>query len=153
MGIANTEDPTGGHVPKKTFTEQERAAIQERAREAQAEERRGPRADIEDEVLAKIAEMKDPDRAMAKRLHAIIKTNVPELAPKLWYGMPAYAKNGKIICFFQAAAKFKTRYAELGFNDPAKLDDGAMWPVAYALTKLSPVEEARIVALVNKAVG
>ena len=138
-------------MPKKTFTEQERAAIQERAREAQAEERRGPRADIEDEVLAKIADMKDSDRAMAKRLHAVIKTNVPELAPKLWYGMPAYAKNGKIICFFQAAAKFKTRYAELGFNDPANLDDGAMWPTSYAVTRLTAAVEKNIATLVKKA--
>ena len=119
---------------KKTvdaFTEEERAAIKARVREAKAT---ADKADGESEQLAKIAEMREPDRAMAKRLHALIKASTPSLTPKLWYGMPAYAKDGKIICFFQPAQKFKTRYATLGFNDPAHLDEGSMWPTAFALT-------------------
>ena len=136
------------------FTDEERDAIKERAKEQKAATRRGPRADKADEegaLLAKIAEMQKPDRAMAKRLHEVVKASAPALAPKLWYGMPAYAKDGKIVCFFQPAAKFKTRYATIGFNDPAKLDEGAMWPVAFALTKLTAAEEAKIGALVKKA--
>jgi uncharacterized protein YdhG (YjbR/CyaY superfamily) len=132
--------------------------MQERARELKAEARGGPRAkkgaaDGESEVLAKIAEMAEPDRAMAERLHAIIKAAAPDLSPRLWYGMPAYARDGNVVCFFQDAAKFKARYATLGFSDKAKLDDGAMWPNSYALTKLTPTDEARIGALVKKAVS
>jgi uncharacterized protein YdhG (YjbR/CyaY superfamily) len=139
---------------EKVFTDEERDAIQQRAKEVKAEARRGPRAgkaDEESEVIAKIAEMTGADRAMAERLHAIIKASAPALSPKLWYGMPAYAKDGKNVCFFQPAKKFKTRYATFGFNDPAKLDEGTMWPVAFALTKLTAADEARIGALVKKA--
>src|SRR5258706_7760637 len=134
----------------KGFTAEERAAMKERARELKAE-RLG--AEGESEVLAAIAKMKEPDRAMAKRLHAIIKTSAPSLAPKTWYGMPAYAKDGKVVCFFRDAGKFKERYAMFGFNDSAKLDDGSMWPVAFALTKLTAADEAKIRVLVKKAVG
>jgi uncharacterized protein YdhG (YjbR/CyaY superfamily) len=138
------------------FTDEERAAMRERARELKAETGRGPRAgkaDGETEVLAKIAEMPEPDRVMAERLHAIIKASAPALAPKTWYGMPAYARDGKVVCFFQSAAKFKSRYATFGFNDTANLDEGAMWPTAFALTELTAADEARISALVNKAVS
>ncbi|OFW52589.1 MAG: hypothetical protein A2146_08435, partial [Actinobacteria bacterium RBG_16_67_10] len=140
----------------KGFTDEERAAMRERAQELKAAARRGPRsgkADGESDVLAKIAEMSQPDRAMAKRLHAIIKASAPALSPKTWYGMPAYAKDGNVVCFFQAAQKFKTRYATFGFTDKANLDEGAMWPTSFALKKLSAAEEARIGALVKKAVG
>jgi uncharacterized protein YdhG (YjbR/CyaY superfamily) len=130
------------------FTEAERAAMRERARELKAA---AGRADGESDVLAKIADMAGPDRTMAKRLHAVIKASAPGLAPKTWYGMPAYAKDGNIVCFFQPAQKFKTRYATFGFNDKARLDEGTMWPVAYALTKLTAADEARIGALVKKA--
>src|SRR3954471_13636395 len=139
----------------QTFTDEERAAMKERAREVKASARRGSRADkaAEDEaaVVAKIAEMEDGDRAMAERIHAVVKASAPGLAPKLWYGMPAYAKDGKVVCFFQDAQKFKTRYATLGFNDAANLDDGALWPVAFALKELTNAEEAKISALVKKA--
>jgi uncharacterized protein YdhG (YjbR/CyaY superfamily) len=141
---------------KKTngFTDEERAAMRERAKELKAEARaKKDKADGESDVLAKIAEMPKADRAMAKRLHAIIKKNAPDLAPRTWYGMPAYAKDGKVVCFFQSGEKFKTRYATLGFSDKANLDDGAMWPTAFALKKLTAAEEARIVALVKKAVS
>lgn len=137
------------------FTDEERAAMKERAQELKAA-RRGPRAakaDGESAVLAKIAEMPEPDRAIGERLHAIIKANAPDLSPKLWYGMPAYAKDGKVVCFFQSAQKFKTRYATFGFSDEANLDEGAMWPTAFALTELTAVEEAKIAALVKKAVS
>jgi uncharacterized protein YdhG (YjbR/CyaY superfamily) len=140
----------------KGFTNEERAAMKERAQELKAETRRGPRAgkaDGESDLLAKIAEMPEPDRAMAKRLHAIIKANAPALAPKTWYGMPAYAKDGKVVCFFQSAQKFNSRYATFGFSDTANLDDGAMWPTSFALTELTATEEARIVALVKRAVS
>jgi len=140
----------------KGFTDEERAAMRERAQELKAEARRGPRsdkADGESAVLAKIAEMQGPDRAMATRLHAIIKANAPALSPKTWYGMPAYAKDGKVVCFFQSAGKFKSRYATLGFSDDANLDDGDMWPTAFALKELTAAEEARIGALVKKAVS
>jgi uncharacterized protein YdhG (YjbR/CyaY superfamily) len=140
----------------KGFTDEERAAMKERARELKAEARRGPRADKPDgesAVLAKIAEMKGPDRAMAKRLHAIVKDSAPALSPKTWYGMPAYAKDGKVVCFFQSAQKFKSRYATFGFSDEANLDEGAMWPTAFALKELTATEEARISALVKKAVS
>ena len=140
----------------KVFTDEERLAISERAKEVKAAARPGPRAgkaDEESAVLAKIAEMPAPDRAMAKRLHAVIKASAPVLSPKTWYGMPAYAKDGKVVCFFQSAQKFKTRYATLGFSDEANLDEGAMWPTAFALKKLTAAEEARIGALVKKAVS
>jgi uncharacterized protein YdhG (YjbR/CyaY superfamily) len=138
------------------FTAEERAAMRERAREVRAAARRGPRAseaDGESDVLAKIAEMQEPDRAMAERLHALIKATAPALSPRTWYGMPAYAKDGKVVCFFRDAKKFKERYATFGFNEKANLDDGAMWPVAFALTELTPEVESRIGALVKKAVS
>jgi uncharacterized protein YdhG (YjbR/CyaY superfamily) len=136
------------------FTEAERAAMKERARELKAEARANKnRADGEQDVLAKIAEMREPDRTMAERLHAIVKASAPALLPRTWYGMPAYAMDGKIVCFFQSAQKFQTRYATLGFNDTANLDDGAMWPTAFALKAWTTAEEARIGALVKKAVG
>ncbi|MFL5920742.1 MAG: iron chaperone [Gaiellaceae bacterium] len=140
----------------KGFTEEERAAMKERAQELKAEARRGPRtgkADGERDVLAKIAEMPEPDRAIAERVHAIVKASAPALSPRTWYGMPAYAKDGKVVCFFQSAHKFKSRYATFGFNDAANLDDGAMWPTSFALKKLTPKEEARIGGLVKKAVS
>jgi uncharacterized protein YdhG (YjbR/CyaY superfamily) len=138
------------------FTDEERGAMKERAQELKAAARRGPRGkktDEESAVLAKIAEMPESDRAMAERLHAIIKASAPALSPKLWYGMPAYAKDGKVVCFFQSAQKFKSRYATFGFNDTANLDEGAMWPTAFALTELTAADEARIGALVKKAVS
>ncbi len=138
------------------FTDEEKAAMQDRVEEMKVPARRGSgadKADGESEVLAKIAEMKDQDRAMGKRLHAVITASAPALSPRLWYGMPAYAKNGKVVCFFQSAQKFKTRYATLGFSDAANLDEGTIWPNAYALTKLTPAVEARISALVKKAVS
>jgi uncharacterized protein YdhG (YjbR/CyaY superfamily) len=137
------------------FTDEEKGAMKERAQELKAEARRGPRAkkaDGESDVLAKIAEMPKPDRAMAKRLHAIIKASAPALSPKTWYGMPAYAKDGKVVCFFQSADKFNSRYATFGFNDTANLDKGAMWPTSFALKELTPAEEKKIGALVKKAV-
>jgi uncharacterized protein YdhG (YjbR/CyaY superfamily) len=137
------------------FTEDERAAMKERARELKAQSGRGARgskADGEADVLAKIAEMPDADRALAERLHAIVKASAPELSPRTWYGMPAYARDGKVVCFFQSAQKFKARYATLGFSDQARLDDGTMWPTAFALTELTPDDEARIAALVTRAV-
>jgi uncharacterized protein YdhG (YjbR/CyaY superfamily) len=130
------------------FTPEERAAMKERAKEAKSA---ATAAEADREVLAKIAEMTPPERAMAERLYAIIAENAPELSPKTWYGMPAWAKDGKIVCFFQSAEKFKTRYATFGFNEDARLDDGDMWPVAYALTKLTAGDEAKITALVKKA--
>ncbi len=140
----------------KGFTDEEQAAMKERAQELKAEARRGPRpdkADGESAVLAKIAEMKGPDHAMAKRLHAIVKDSAPALSPKTWYGMPAYAKDGKVVCFFQSAQKFKSRYATFGFSDEANLDEGAMWPISFALKELTAAEEAKIGALVKKAVS
>jgi uncharacterized protein YdhG (YjbR/CyaY superfamily) len=134
----------------KGFTDEERAAMKERARELKAE---AEKADGESAVLAKIAEMTEPDRTLAERLHAIIKAGAPDLSPKTWYGMPAYARDGKIVCFFQAAQKFNARYATLGFNDTANLDEGAMWPTSFALKELTAAEEARIVSLVKKAVS
>src|SRR5262245_9178266 len=136
------------------FTDAERAAMKERAQELEAAARRGPRAakaDGERDVLAKIAEMSEPDRAMAERLHAIVKASAPSLSPKTWYGMPAYAKDGKVVCFFQGAQKVNSRYATLGFNDAAKLDQGAMWPTSFALKELTAAEEAKIRTLVKKA--
>jgi uncharacterized protein YdhG (YjbR/CyaY superfamily) len=140
----------------KVFTAEEKAAMQDRAKEQKAAARRGAKgeqADPEQEVLAKIAELPASDRAMAERIHAIVKASAPELTPRLWYGMPAYARDGKVVCHFQAAQKFKTRYATLGFSDEAKLDDGTMWPNAFALSKLTAADEARIGALVKKAAG
>jgi hypothetical protein len=132
----------------KGFTSEERAAIK-----ARVQEQKPGKADGESDVLAKIAEMPEPDRTIAKRLHAIIKTGAPALSPTTWYGMPAYAKDGKVVCHFQTAQKFKTRYATLGFSDKANLDEGAVWPVAFALKALTAADEARIAALVKKAVS
>jgi uncharacterized protein YdhG (YjbR/CyaY superfamily) len=141
----------------KGFTDEEPAAMRERGQELKAAARRGPRAgkaDGESAVLAKIAEMPEPDRVMAERLHAIIKASAPALSPRTWYGMPAYAKDGNVVCFFQSAQKFKTRYATFGFSDKANLDEGTMWPTAFALTELTAAAaEARIGALVKKAVS
>jgi uncharacterized protein YdhG (YjbR/CyaY superfamily) len=136
------------------FTNEERAAMKERAKELKAEERANKsKAEGESDVLAKIAEMPEPERAMATRLHEIIKASAPVLAPRLWYGMPAYAKDGKVLCFFQSAQKFNTRYATLGFSDTANLDEGALWPTAFALTELTTAEAERIGALMKKAVS
>jgi uncharacterized protein YdhG (YjbR/CyaY superfamily) len=133
---------------KKRFTAEERAAMKERARELE----RGT-ADGEQEVLAKIAEMAEPDRAMAERIHEIVKAAAPALTPRTWYGMPAYARDGKVVCFFQSAQKFKARYATVGFSDKANLDEGSMWPTSYALKKLTAAEEKRIAALVKQAMS
>jgi len=136
------------------FTAEERAAMKDHARDLKAAARGGAKAtdaDVEGEVLAKIAEMQEKDRVMAERLHAVIKASVPDIAPRLWYGMPAYAKDGKTVCFFQPAQKFKTRYATLGFSDKANLDEGAMWPTSYALTELTAADEARIGTLIKRA--
>jgi uncharacterized protein YdhG (YjbR/CyaY superfamily) len=141
-----------GKAPR--FTAEEKAAMKERVREYMAEARGGAaKADGESEVLAKIAEMSEPDRTMAGRIHALVKAGAPALSARTWYGMPAYARNGKVICFFQSAQKFKSRYATFGFSDKAHLDDGAMWPTSFALKELTAAEEAKIEALVKKAVG
>ena len=134
----------------KSFSAEERAAMKERAKELKAE---AEKADGESALLAKIAEMKGNDRAMAKRLHAIVKATAPDLSPKTWYGMPAYARDGKVVCFFKSAEKFKSRYATLGFEEAANIDDGAMWPTSFALKDLTDAEEKKIVALVKKAVS
>ncbi|GAA2182534.1 DUF1801 domain-containing protein [Brooklawnia cerclae] len=146
---------TAADKPTEGFSEDERAAMKERAQELKAESRRGrgAKADLEKAVLDKIAELPEPDRVLAEKIHAIIKENAPTLSPKLWYGMPAYARDGKVVCFFQGASKFKVRYSTLGFNDPANLDEGTMWPTSFALTTLSAEDEARIAELVKKAVG
>jgi uncharacterized protein YdhG (YjbR/CyaY superfamily) len=152
----SAKSTTAVNKKSKGFTDEERAAMKERAQELKAEARRGSRADKADgesDVLAKIAEMPEPDRAMAKRLHAIIRAIAPALSPKTWYGMPAYAKDGKVVCFFQSAQKFNSRYATFGFSDTANLDEGAMWPTSFALKELTASEEARIGALVKKAVS
>jgi len=147
-------DSTTADKKSKGFTDEERAAMKERAQELKAEARASKgKAAGESDVLAKIAEMQEPDRAIAERLHTIIKESAPALAPKTWYGMPAYAKDGKVVCYFQSAQKFKTRYSTFGFSDAANLDEGALWPVAFALKKLTATEEAKIVALVKKAVS
>ncbi len=146
--MAKRKPALKGTKKSAKFTDQELGAMKDRVRELKA-----GKPDGESEVLAKIAEMREPDRVMAKRLHAIIKDIAPALSPRLWYGMPAYAKDGKVVCFFQDARKFKTRYATFGFSDVAKLDEGTMWPVAYAMTELSAADEARIRALVKKAVS
>ncbi|CAN5329595.1 DUF1801 domain-containing protein [soil metagenome] len=149
----STTSTSASKKSSQVFSDEERVAMKERVREQKAEASRGAnRADEEKAVLAKIAEMPESDRAMAKRVHAIVKASAPELSPKLWYGMPGYAKDGKVVCFFQNAGKFKARYATLGFNDDANLDEGSMWPTAFALTKLTAADEKRIGALVRKAV-
>jgi uncharacterized protein YdhG (YjbR/CyaY superfamily) len=155
-GQRPAKSTTAANKKSQGFTGEERAAMNERAQELKAEARRSFRADRADgerDVLAKIAEMPEPDRTMAKRLHAIIKASAPALSPKTWYGMPAYARNGKVVCFFQSAQKFKSRYATFGFSDEANLDEGAMWPTSFALEELTPAEEVRIGALVKKAVA
>jgi uncharacterized protein YdhG (YjbR/CyaY superfamily) len=147
---------TAAGTTSRGFTDEERAAMKDRAQELKAAARRGTRAakaDGESDVLAKIAEMPAADRAMAERLHAVITASAPDLSPRTWYGMPAYARDGKVVCFFRSAQKFKTRYATLGFSDQANLDDGTMWPTDFALTKLTADDEARIAALVKKAVS
>jgi len=150
----SAKSTTANNKKSKGFTDEERAAMKERAKEMKAEARaKKSKADGEHDVLAKIAEMPEPDRAMAERLHAIIKASAPALSPKTWYGMPAYAKDGKVVCFFQSAQKFNTRYATFGFSDTANLDEGDLWPVAFALKALTATEEARIVELVKKAVS
>jgi uncharacterized protein YdhG (YjbR/CyaY superfamily) len=160
--MSNAQKPdkstTAADKTSQGWTDEERAAMKERAKELKAETRRGPRAgkgkeDAESAVLEKIAEMPAPDRAMAERLHALIKASAPDLSPRTWYGMPAYAKDGKVVCFFTPASKFKERYATFGFNAAANLDDGAMWPTSFALEELTPDVEARIAALVKKAVS
>ena len=148
--MADTQKPTKG---AKVFSDEERSAMKERAREQKADAKRSSDADAEADVLAKIAEMHGPDRVLAERLHALIKATAPDLAPRTWYGQPAYAKDGKVVLFFQAAQKFKTRYATLGFSDEAYLDDGTMWPTSYALKELTAADEAKIGALVKKAVS
>jgi uncharacterized protein YdhG (YjbR/CyaY superfamily) len=158
--MRNTQQPAKS-APAKTkgsggFTAEERAAMKDHAEELKAAARRGARAtkaDGESDVLAKIAEMSEPDRGMAERLHALIKATAPDLSPRTWYGMPAYAKDGNVVCFFQPAEKFKARFGTLGFSDKANLDDGTMWPVYYALTELTAANEARIAALVKQAVS
>jgi len=145
--------PAAIDKPAEEWTDEERAAMKERSQELKAAKRRGKKVDEEDAVLAKIAEMPEPDRIIAERLHDLIKTSAPALSPKLWYGMPAYAKDGKVVCFFQSAQKFKSRYATFGFNDDANLDEGTMWPTSFALMELTAADEARIGALVKKAVS
>jgi uncharacterized protein YdhG (YjbR/CyaY superfamily) len=148
------ESTTAINKKSKGFTDEERAAMKERAQELKAEARANKdKAEGESAVLAAIAAMQEPDRAMAKRIHKIVTENAPDLWPKTWYGMPAYAKDGKVVCFFQSAEKFKARYATFGFNDTANLDEGALWPVAFALKELTATEEARISALIKKAVS
>jgi uncharacterized protein YdhG (YjbR/CyaY superfamily) len=153
-GTRKSARRTSAKAVSRGFTDEERAAMRERARELKAAARpRAGKADGEGEVLAKIAELPEPDRSLAERLHAIIKATAPALSPRTWYGMPAYARDDKVVCFFQSAQKFKTRYATLGFSDQAHLDEGDMWPTAFALKRLTAAEEARIAALVKKAVG
>jgi uncharacterized protein YdhG (YjbR/CyaY superfamily) len=154
MATQKTTKRTAARGESGGFTAEERAAMKERAREAKAEARRGAdRAAGEKDLLAKLAEMEGPDRAMGERIHEIVTASAPDLMPKTWYGMPAYAKDGKVVCFFQPAEKFKSRYATFGFNDDAHLDDGAMWPTAFALTELTADGEARISELVKRAVS
>ena len=156
--MKDTQKPASNTTGRASggFTDEEQAAMKEHAQELKTAARRGPRgakADGDSDVLAKIAEMTEPDRVLGERLHAVITASAPALTPTTWYGMPAYAKDGKIVCFFQPAQKFKTRYAMLGFSDRANLDDGAMWPTYFAVTELTAAAEARIGALVQKAVG
>jgi uncharacterized protein YdhG (YjbR/CyaY superfamily) len=152
----SAKSTTSSGKKSKGFTDEERAAMKERAQELKADQdlkAEARRADGEKALLAKIAEMPEPDRILAERIHAIVKESGPDLSPKTWYGMPAYAKDGKVVCYFQSADKFKSRYATLGFNDTANLDDGVMWPTSFALTELTATEEARIGALVRNAVS
>jgi uncharacterized protein YdhG (YjbR/CyaY superfamily) len=152
----STKSASATDKPSEEWTDEERAAMKERAQELKAAKRRGSRggkADGESDVLAKIADLPEPDRAMAERLHAIVKANAPDLSPRTWYGMPAYAKDGKVVCYFTPASKFKERYATLGFNAEANLDEGTMWPTSFALTELTAADEERIAALVKKAVS
>ncbi len=154
--MADKKTPSRGTVgpdAAKVWTDEEKAAMVEHAKEQKKAAKRGAVADGEGDVLAKIAEMPDADRAIAQRIHDIVKATAPGLAPRTYYGMPAYAKDGKVVCFFQPAAKFKARYSTLGFNDDARLDDGTMWATSWALTKLTPADEAKIEALVKKAVS
>ena len=154
MAQQSAKSSTAINETSAGFTAEERAAMKERARELKAEARaQKDKAAGESDLLAKIAEMPEPDRAMAERLHAIVKSSAPSLSPKTWYGMPAYARDGKVVCFFTPASKFNSRYATFGFNDIANLDDGAMWPTSFALTALTATEEERIAALVKKAVS
>jgi len=154
MAQKSTKSTTVTHETSEGFTAEERAAMKERAKELKAEARANKdKAAGESDVLAKIAEMPELDRAMAERIHAVIKVSAPELSPKTWYGMPAYAKDGKVVCYFQAAHKFNARYATFGFNDMANLDDGAMWPTSFALKELTATDEARIAALVKQALS
>ena len=150
---ATTSTKTRTDEASGRFTAEERAAMKERAQELKAESRRGrgAKGEGEGDVLAKIAEMPEPDRSIAERLHAIVKATAPDLAPRTWYGMPAYAREGKVVCFFQSASKFKSRYATVGFSDAANLDDGDIWPTSFALRQLTPAAEARIAALVKQA--
>ena len=152
--MATAQKTTSGAADAKSFSAEEKAAMRERARELKAEARsRDERAEGERDLLAKIAEMNDSDRTMAERLHAAITKAAPELAPKTWYGMPAWAREGRLVCFFKPAAKFSSRYATFGFEEAARLDEGTMWTTSFALTKLTPADEAKLVALVKKAVG
>ena len=154
MSTKSTKNTAEIEQENTGFTKEERVAMKERAQELKAAKRgKKAKVDGESDVLAKIAEMPEPDRGMAERLHTLIKASAPDLSPKTWYGMPAYAKDGKVICFFQSAQKFKARYATLGFSDTANLDKGAMWPTSFALKELTPAEEEQIVALVKKAVS
>lgn len=151
---ASAKRPTRTETSTKVWTDEERAAMQERAKELKAEARaKGKGADGERDLLAKIAEMPKSDRVMAERIHAIVTKSAPDLAPRTWYGMPAWARDGKLICFFQPASKFKARYATFGFESDAKLDDGSMWATSFALTKLTAADESRIGELVKKAVS
>ena len=150
----SSQSTTAIKKKSKVFTYEEKAAMRERAREMKAEARANKnKAELESIALAAIAALQEPDRSMAKRLHAIIKASAPSLSPKTWYGMPAYTKDDKVVCFFQSAQKFKTRYATFGFSDTANLDDGAMWPVAFALKELTATEESKIRRLLKKAVS
>ncbi|HEU4920496.1 MAG TPA: DUF1801 domain-containing protein [Candidatus Limnocylindrales bacterium] len=151
--MKSTKRTTAPAKPTEGWTDAERDAMKERAKELKAAKRRGADQDAEGEVLAKFAEMPEPDRVMAERIHAIVKATAPDLKPRTWYGMPAYARDGKVICFFTPASKFKERYATFGFNADANLDEGTMWPTSFALTTLTAADEARIAALVKKAVS
>jgi uncharacterized protein YdhG (YjbR/CyaY superfamily) len=153
MPAKGTKETEKAARASEGLTAEERAAMQETIQERKAAARRGPKADAESDVLAKIAEMPEPDRVMAERIHAIVKASAPGLSPKTWYGMPAYARDGKVVCFFQSADKFKARYATFGFDQAANLDEGTMWPTSFALKELTTSDEARIAELVTKAVG
>jgi uncharacterized protein YdhG (YjbR/CyaY superfamily) len=149
----DTRVPSKAKGKPPQFSDDEKAAMKERAKELKAEAARGKDEDAEKELLAKIAEMPEADRVMGERIHAIVKASAPELKAKLWYGMPAYAKDGKLICFFKAASKFQTRHATFGFEEAANLDDGSMWPTSYAITKLTSADEKKLGELVKKAVS